>query len=217
MKTVVFGKIVEIRHEIDANVKAIKDENGKDVVVYEERPKKKIVETVTGYKEILRYDGEPRYNKGSVLFGSFYYDSFNIGEDEVVNREKEVFRADLNEVHLYVDKVLEVKELYKDEIEEMYNVYIQDFNEQMILSDKCMKSYCDLHKLLYEETDAIELFKLVYPDEEYEIKDGKMTVRKGMLTATPSDIRFLSNYDTIITPCADCAPSICNYIKKSYE
>ena len=217
MKTVVFGKIVEIRHEIDAKFKAIKDENGKDVVVYEERPKKKIVETVTGYKEILRYDGEPRYNKGAVLFGNFYYDEFYISENEVVSREREVFRADLNEVHLYVNKVLEAKELYKDEIEEMYNVYIQDFNEQMILSDKCMKSYCDLHKLLYEETDAIELFKLVYPDEEYEIKDGKMMVRKDIFTVMPSDIRLLNDYATISTAYADCAPSICGYIKKSCE
>lgn len=217
MKTVVFGKIVEIRHEIDAKVKAIKDENGKDVVVYEERPKKKIVETVTGYKEILRYDGEPRYNKGPVSFGSFYYDSFNISEDEVVAKEKEVFRADLNEVHLYVNKILEVEELYKDEIEEMYNVYIQDFNEQMILSNKCMKSYCDLHKLLYEETDATELFKLVYPDEEYEIKDGKMIVKKDLLTVMPSDIRLLRDYATISTSYDDRVSSICGYIKKSCE
>ena len=99
----------------------------------------------------------------------------------------------------------------------MYNVYIQDFNKQMILSDKCMKSYCDLHKLLYEETDAIELFKLVYPDEEYEIKDGKMTVRKDILTVMPSNIRLLSDYATIGTTYADCTPSICSYIKKSCE
>lgn len=38
-------------------------------------------------------------------------------------------------------------------------------------------SYCDLHKLSYEDTDCIELFKLVFPDEEYVIVDGIMRAK----------------------------------------
>lgn len=178
MQTVVFGKIIEKRHEIDAKVKTI-EEDGNKKIVYTAKPEKKVTEEIIGYKEILRFDGEPRYN--SNVYGFFNFsteDKFNIAENEVVKKEEEIFRADLNEIHLRTNKVLETRELYKDEIDNVYQTYVEDFNEQMIVSNERMKSYCDLHKLAYEETDAIELFKLVYPEEEYEIKDGKMIVKE---------------------------------------
>ena len=178
MQTVVFGKIIEKRHEIDAKVKTI-EEDGNKKIVYTAKPEKKVTEEIVGYKEILRFDGEPRYNSRDFLWGvSSYHGEFNINEDEVVKIEKEIFRADLNEMHLRTYKVLETRELYKDEIENVHQTYVEDFNEQMIVSNERMKSYCDLHKLAYGETDAIELFKLVYPEEEYEIKDGKMIVKE---------------------------------------
>lgn len=182
MQTVVFGKIIEKRHEIDAKVKTI-EEDGNKKIVYTAKPEKKVTEEIVGYKEILRFDGEPRYNSNVYDFFNFSTeDKFNIAENEVVKKEEEIFRADLNEVHLRTNKVLETRELYKDEIENVHQTYVEDFNEQMIISNERMKSYCDLHKLVYGETDAIELFKLVYPDDVYEIKDGKMIVKEKDLS-----------------------------------
>lgn len=182
MKTVVFGKIIEKRHEIDAKVKTVTDENGKQRIVYTAKPEKKIKEEVTGHKEILRYKGEPKYSDKQYSLCSYANKTFNINADEEVRMEREIFRADLNEMHLYTNKVLEVNELYKDEIENVYDTYVKDFNEEMILSNDKMKSYCDLHKLVYEETDAIELFKMVYPGESYKIENGKMLVDYESLT-----------------------------------
>ena len=48
----------------------------------------------------------------------------------------------------------------------------------MITSNEKLKSYCDVHKLSYEDTDAIELFGIVFPDEKYEIVDGVMKVKE---------------------------------------
>ena len=48
------------------------------------------------------------------------------------------------------------------------------FNEQMTESNEQMSAYCKLHKLDPRDTDCEELFKIVYPNKEYEIVDGKM-------------------------------------------
>ena len=45
-------------------------------------------------------------------------------------------------------------------------------------------SYCNLHKLSYEDTNCIELFKLVFPDEEYVIENGVMKVKEKPQTTT---------------------------------
>lgn len=176
MKTVVFGKIIEKRHEIDAKVKTVTKEKGESIIVYTAKPEKKVVEKITGYEEILRYKGKPRYN-GSELWNCFSpYKKFMINEEETVCIEKEIFRADLNEVHLYTNKVCSETELYKDEVENVYETYIKDFNKQMILSNDKMRTYCDLHKLSYEETDAIKLFEMVYPGHDYEIVEGCINI-----------------------------------------
>lgn len=62
--------------------------------------------------------------------------------------------------------------------------HIKEFNKMMIESNDKLKAYCDLHKLSYEDTDCIELFKLVFPDKLYIIRDGKMKVDKLIHTAS---------------------------------
>ena len=58
------------------------------------------------------------------------------------------------------------------------------FNKEMIESDEKLKSYCNVHKLNPEETDCIELYKLVYSTDSYCIFNGKFVVTNGTSTIT---------------------------------
>ena len=139
---------------------------------------------IIDWEEILSYDGEPRYNNDFDPWSSHIH-KMCISETDIVCAEREVFRADLNEVHVYTDRIMTEIEMYKEEAEREYAELVALFNKQMIESNDKMKAYCDLHKLNYEETDCTELFKLVYPDESWEIKDGKMQVAsKGTITGS---------------------------------
>ena len=121
---------------------------------------------------------ENRDNRSHQLLISFtFVGSLNISEDEEVHIAKEIFRADLNELHLQTDKIVEEIDLDKQVVDMGYEVYLGAFNEMMIESNEKMKSYCDLHKLGYKDTDCIKLFQLLYPNEMYEIVDGVMRVK----------------------------------------
>ena len=102
----------------------------------------------------------------------------NISEDEAVSVGKEIFRADLNEMHLETDKVLEEVDINKEGSEEILSEQIRAFNSMMITSNEKLKAYCDVHNLAYEDTDAIELFKIIFPDKKYEIVDGVIKVQE---------------------------------------
>ena len=172
MKTVLFGKKISNYCEVDYKMKHIQDSNGLCKIVYTGKPtiiKKPKVEWI----EICRYKGEPRFNsRTDYLFCS--NKQVNISEDETISIEKEIFRADLNEMHLHTDKVIQENDIDKTESDKILCEQIKSFNEEMIKSNEKMKSYCDLHKLSYEDTDCIELFKLVYPNDEYVIENGVM-------------------------------------------
>ena len=179
MRTVILGKKIENVYDVNHNWKTIKDEDGNVKTVYTGKPTLVMTPHVKEWAEICSYDGEPRYNstKGYVFaIGGNY--QINISEDETVTIGKEIFRADLNEVHLETDKVIQKVDINKGESEEILSEQIRAFNSMMITSNEKLKSYCDVHKLSYEDTDAIELFGIVFPDEKYEIVDGVMKVKK---------------------------------------
>ena len=178
MKTKVFGKKIENNYIIKSNQKSIQDENGCDKLVFTARPVITKEKKIVGWVELHSFDGQPRYNKYGmnivgVLVGS-YLNHINLSEDEEVGIEKEIFRADLNEVHLYTNKAVEEIDCNKEYQEAGYNTLIGEFNKQMIESNDKLKSYCEVHKLNPEETDCIELFEIVFPNHNYEIKDGVM-------------------------------------------
>lgn len=177
MKTKVFGKKIENNYIIESNQKLIKDENNCDKLVFTAKPtiikKSNLVEWV----ELHSFDGEPRYNNygmNVILVGSCYLKQINLSEDEKVGIEEEIFRADLNEVHLHTNKIIEENDCDKEYQEAGYNTLIGEFNKQMIESNDKLKSYCEVHKLNPEETDCIELFEIVFPNHNYEIEDGVM-------------------------------------------
>lgn len=180
MRTVILGKKIENVYEVNHNWKTIGDGNSGVKTVYTGKPTLVMIPHIKEWSEICSYDGEPRYNSGSnYMFGTmFSKNQINISEDETVTVNKEIFRADLNEVHLETDKVLEEVDINKGESEEILAEQIRAFNSMMITSNEKLKVYCDIHNLAYEDTDAIELFKIVFPDEKYEIVDGVMKVKK---------------------------------------
>ena len=175
MKTKVFGQKIKYTYSVDNKRKEITDSNGELKVVYDGRPELK-KESNVEWSEICEFEGEPRYNLDSEVF-SFYdqYHKINISESEKVYITEEIFRADLNELHLHTDKILAETDLNKKDAEVILENELKSFNKEMIEADEKMKSYCTLHKLNPEETDCIGLFKLLYSTDLYLIKNGKLT------------------------------------------
>lgn len=187
MKTKLFGKKIENIYEVDHKWKQIEDNDGEMKTVYTDKPIITKTPKVKSWSELCVYEGEPRYNSKTVSVGFFGWTSnntVNISEDECVAIEEEIFRADLNEMHLHTDKVVETVDVDKEDALSIYEGQIKAFNKMMIESNNKLMTYCDLHKLTYEDTDCIELFKLVFPDDEYVIEDGVIKVKEKVKATT---------------------------------
>ena len=178
MKTVVLGKNIKNEYDIDTKQIEVKDTEGYTKFVYVDKPIMIETSKIYRWSELCSFNGEPRYNKhNSGLTRCGVIPQINISEDEVVSIEKEIFRADLNELQLYTSKVIEQHDIGKSDALRTYENHIKAFNKMMIESNDMLKTYCDLHKLVYEDTDCIKLFKLVFPNDEYEIDKGVMRVK----------------------------------------
>lgn len=175
MITRIKGKDITNFYSVKTNktTKTVSDNELK--TIYTARPEL-VKEAKVEWKEICSFEGEMSYDETYNYYFTLSSKTIHISEDEKVNVDKVVFRADLNEKHAFTDKVLcELDDPEsKFDAEMLFNEELADFNEAMINSNDAMLAYCKLHKLLPEGTDCIELFKLVYPGETYEIVDGKM-------------------------------------------
>ena len=199
MKTKVFGKKIENVYEVDHKCKTVEDINGESKTVYTDKPTITKIPKVKNWVELCSYEGKPMYNSKTVNTGFWLVipsKTVNISEDECVAIEEEIFRADLNEMHLHTDKVVETIDTEKADALSIYEGHIKAFNKMMIESNNKLMAYCDLHKLPYEDTDAIELFKLVFPDKRYVIEDGVMKVKE----------------ETVI-----CGATVCGYVDYDYD
>lgn len=172
MKTVVLGKKVKNIYEVNKNQNQIIGDNGEPQTVYVGKPFIKVKKVTSEYVELCRFKGKPRYNKSCNSF--IYGHHINISKDETVRIDEEIFRADLNVLELYTDKVVETIDENKSEAESALEQEVKTFNRTMIESNDKLKSYCNIHKLSYEDTDCFELFKLVYPGHLYMIAKGKL-------------------------------------------
>ena len=185
MKTIVFGKNVKNYYNIETNQKEI-TKDGKTKLVFTGKPN--IIKTpeTKEYIELCSFKGEPRYNSSSRIWGLFGKNSINISAKESVGVEEEIFRADLNELHMITDKIIEEDNSGKTEAENEYLILIGAFNEQMIESNDKLSTYCKIHNLNPKVTDCFELFKIVFPDKKYEISDGIMKIKeiKNVCTTT---------------------------------
>lgn len=183
MITRVFGKKIEKTYDVDHKWIQIKGDDGDFKTVYTDKPTLTRETKVKEWSELCSFDGEPRYNSNRSFF---MYNSINISADETVMIEEEIFRADLNEMHLHTNKIVEEVDVDKEDALSILEGQIKAFNKMMIESNNRLMAYCDLHKLSYEDTDCIELFKLVFPDDEYVIEDGVMKVKENSKTTTSS-------------------------------
>ena len=195
MKTKVFGQKIKYTYGVDNKKKTITGSNGEPKMVYTDKPTMKQIKNIE-WVEISEFEGEPRYNSGTSML---WDNSINISEDEEVAIREEIFRADLNELHLHTSKVLEEIDLNKNETDILLENEIKMFNKEMIESDEKLKSYCNVHKLNPEETDCIELYKLVYSTDSYCIFNGKFIGNNGTYTMTYEG-NLLGNSITATSP-----------------
>jgi len=171
MRTVLLGKEIVNKYHIEKNLKEKLEEDGTIKYIYTAKPEiKKDVEIIYN-PEICSFEGKHCYNSKNSLF-LFDKNEINISETETVKIEKEIFRADLNEMHLYTDKIVSEVDDGKYDTELDYETEIRKFNCEMIESNEQLKLYCDLHHLDYSTTDVVELFKFVFPNKKCVIKDG---------------------------------------------
>lgn len=204
MKSVVLGKIIEIKHVLETHQKTITDENGKVKVVYTAKPEVRKKESIKEWKEICRFKGKPLYNT-TYFNPSFSYRQstcLNVSENEEVIVSKQVFRADLEEMHLFTNKILEEIDVNAVDAADQLRLHIRAFNNQMIESNERMKAYCDLHGLKYEDSDCDKVFELVYPGKKYEIINGKMMIQQKTYLSSETCIsndpcRLKLHYDWI--------------------
>ena len=176
MKTKVLGQIITNTYSIDNKRKEIKDSTGESKMIYEAKPELN-KESKIEWTEICGFKGNPRYNSNpkNLAWSSFAFcKAINISENEEVLINEEIFRADLNELHLRTNKILKEIDLNKEEMEIALNKEMKLFNKEMIEADEKLKSYCALHKLNPEETDCVELFKLVYSKDICWVTDGTL-------------------------------------------
>ena len=178
MKTVIFGKNIEEFYDVIPNYTEVEQGDRTFKTVFQEKPKLKKEFNEESPIPIVTYDGEFETNRESRSAGYYLLtavDSININETETVNVEKIVFRADIQERHVFTDKVMNKEVFNKEEAEQEYAALMREFNSQMIESNDRLKAYCNVNKLNPEETDVTELWKVVFGDVPYMINDGKIT------------------------------------------
>ena len=180
MKTKILGQIITNKYNVDNKRKEIKNSDGKSKTIYEAKPELK-KESEIKWADICEFEGDPRYNNKHL--GWYFGRTLNISEDEEVSVDEEIFRADLNELHLRTNKILKEIDLNKEEMEIALNKEMKLFNKEMIEADEKLKSYCILHKLSPEETDCMELFKLVYSKDVCWVTDGALKPTYPMIEA----------------------------------
>lgn len=168
MKTHVMGKKIKRTYKVVTC---------KDGDKYSKKPFMIVDDTEVKWEEILVYETAPQSRS------EYYRKYINLSEDEEVDVDKEVFRADLGEWYQYVNKKLEEKDNRK-KIEKELEKERAAYNKYMIENNKKAKAYCDLHKLDYSETDYEELLDLIEPEKPKTIMDD------GYFTVTDNSLRL---------------------------
>jgi len=186
LKTVIFGKNIEEFYDVIPNY-TVEQDDRTFKKVFQEKPNLKKEFNEESPIPIVTYDGEFDTNRepnGGFLFHPFsnYIGKININETEAVNVEKVIFRADIQERHVFTDKVMNKEVFGKEEAEQEYAALMREFNSQMIESNDRLKAYCNVNKLNPEETDVTELWKVVFGDTPYMINDGKITELKSSVS-----------------------------------
>lgn len=204
--TKVFGKDITYKYDVDWKQKESESRN-----IFAGKPCIK-TEITQNHKEICNFSGEP------YLIDKGWRFKLHISEDEEVTVEYRKFRADLNEIHLFTDKVMNETHLNKEGAEDELNSALECFNKQMIESNEKLKDYCDIHALVPSVTDCVKLFKLVYGHDNYEIVNGKMQERQERKDyyTIKADNSYITAIDTSkLSAYAAISSEYCDEVKTS--
>ena len=185
MRTKIKGRNIRTEYSVEKNYKE-EQEFGKIIQVFTEQPQLLQKSEIVSYPEL--FDIDILCDTVSML--SY---KFAISEDEILSVDNMIFRADLNELHIFTYKVCNEEEINKKESEAEYKKLIAAFNKQMIISNKRMMDYCDVNKLSYEDTDCTQLFRVIYPNSKYQIKNGVMMVMDANYIASDPMIYMTSS------------------------
>ena len=174
MKNVVLGQVIEIKYELVPHYTYL--DNGKKC--FTSKPFIATSKSVIDWVELCSFDGDIRYNthKKDAWNGIFYPEYLNIDVEEEVQITDVIFRADLSEVQLRTDKIVESRTLFKEETEQEYEKLVKEFNKTMIESNEKLLSYCKVHKINPEETDVYELINVTCQNQYVNIENGEMVI-----------------------------------------
>lgn len=195
MKTIIQGK-----HRITHNAiseeslcKTIKkDENGNDIIIFTGIPHAQYISAEDSeWETFCEIEEEVKFNvyngsTNAMKFNNSTYDKYRIGhinlnEDELIGVIEKIFRLDLKAYVLHTNYLLSDKMVFENEEDEnILNNTRKEFVEAMILSDDKLLAYCNENNLDIKNMEFIifnqEIFKTVYPNAIYNIKDGKLNV-----------------------------------------
>lgn len=159
MKTHVMGKKIKNTYKVVTR----KDDNGK----YVGTPSIELDKMDITWVEICSYDGTPQKGQGKAEDGDlpwYTQDGIYISENEFVPIQEAHFRADLGDWYQYTKKILENKDVNLKKCEKELDQEMRAYNTQKIEANPKAKSYCNLHKLDYSETNYDELMDLLEGD-----------------------------------------------------
>ena len=213
MKTKIFGQKIINTYEVIDKRKEIEGEDGELKKVFIAKPYIKKNSEVADWTTIVPdIEGEIKRNEVLICGHLTVLNSINIGKDESIDINEKVYRADLDEVHVFTDKVIEKRDEGKEEAETRLAELIGDYNEQIIASDERMITYCKLHKLDIREADCEEVFKLVYPDQTFKIKDGVVYVNAETLIVHRADNPCIATYPSSYKPILFTCDTLSTYV-----
>ena len=165
MRSTIYGQKIERKYKTECT------RNDDGLII--RKPKLIAEETITyapvirNSGEVMSVDGEIGSNRSSKSIWSLSK-RINLSEDTEVEVLKEIYRADLNGYIVYTDFVISIEDVGKCDCEAEINSLIAEYNKAHIEKDEKARTYCDIHKLNYEETDYDELISLINPTVSFD-------------------------------------------------
>lgn len=160
------GKHIKYIYSVDRKTKDIETDNKKKTIFLGKPVLVKHPEIKTETIQYLDCDL-------SFLASSYSYPTLML-DDEEVRIEKKFVDLRTGTLNLNISKILSEEDVNKNIVEMELRDCIEEFNREMIYSNEKLKNYCEVHNLAPELTDAIKLWKIVYPENDFNIMDGKM-------------------------------------------
>lgn len=166
IKVEVYGKHVNHLWHVKTNQEEIVID-GEEKLAFTAKPQIEILNSYD-YEKISEFESDSSLVNNALYLTRMFF------EDEEVSLLNRKFRVDTGVLEMYISKVLSETDDNKNNAEIELDAYLKAFNEDMILSNEKLRKYCDVHKLKPNDTDVFKLWDIVYPENDFNIMDGKM-------------------------------------------